>query len=113
MKLEQTVREKEQARSCTAATWRRGLSGGSGGSGGMTGERVSSGAFKHDDGGGSGGGLRHDGEVITIIAMEKSRTASERGGKNGMAVAGEIHRRRLSWDAGVREFLSSISEFRN
>ena len=104
MKLKQTVwdslaAEEEQARRCTAATWKRATSGGCGGSEGMTGERDSSGAFKHGDGGGSGGGRRHDGGVVIIMAMERSRTASEGRGKSGMAVAGEIHWKRLGMRA--------------
>ena len=101
MKLKQTVwdslaaAEEEQARRCMAVTWKRATAGGSGGSGGMTGERDSSGAFKHGDGSGSGGGRRHDRGVVIIMAMERSRAASVGGGKSGVAVAGEIHRRRL------------------
>uniref|UniRef100_M4FCW3 Uncharacterized protein n=1 Tax=Brassica campestris TaxID=3711 RepID=M4FCW3_BRACM len=62
-------------------------------------ERDSSGAFKHGDSSGSGGGRRHDGGVVIIMAMERSRAASVGGGKSGVAVAGEIHRRRLGMRA--------------
>ncbi|KAL0652114.1 hypothetical protein Bca4012_094805 [Brassica carinata] len=61
----------------------------------MTGERPSNGTFKHDDGGGSGGGRIHDRGVVTIIAIERSMAASEGRGRSSVAEAGEIHRRRL------------------
>lgn len=46
---------------------------------------------RNDDGGGSGGGRRHDGRVVTIMAMERSKGASKRRGKSGVVGAGEIH----------------------
>lgn len=47
---------------------------------------------RNDGGGGSGGGRRHDGGIVTIMAMEKSRAVSERGGKSGVVGARKIHR---------------------
>ena len=61
----------------------------------MTGERPSNGTFKHDDGGRSGRGRIHDGGVVTIIVMERNMAASEGGGRNSVAEAGEIHQRRI------------------
>ncbi|KAL0741980.1 hypothetical protein Bca4012_083493 [Brassica carinata] len=69
--------------------------GGSGGSGGMTGTKASSRTRLHGGGGRSGRGLRHDGGLVTIITMERSRAASKGGGGEiGMAGAKEIHQKR-------------------
>ncbi|KAH0871043.1 hypothetical protein HID58_078065, partial [Brassica napus] len=47
---------------------------------------------RNDNGGGSGGGRRHHGGVVTIMAMERNRAESGRGGKSGVVRSGEIHR---------------------
>ncbi|KAL0672251.1 hypothetical protein Bca4012_000231 [Brassica carinata] len=78
----------------------------------MTGERLSNGTFKHDDGGGSGGSRIHEGGVVTNIAMERSMAASEGGGKSSVAEAGEIHRRRLGMRKPAEPESAPISDRR-
>ncbi|KAL0773169.1 hypothetical protein Bca101_038320 [Brassica carinata] len=47
---------------------------------------------RNDGSGGSRGGRTHDGGIVTIMAMKRSRAVSERGGKSGVVGARNIHR---------------------